>query len=291
MLSIVIITRNRCKELKRAINSCEKHVSIEHEYIIIDNGSEDDTPNMIKELEVENIYYYYQNTNLGVAGGRNKGFRLSKGDICYYLDDDAVLVGEGYSLDNAYYFMKQHNNIKAMGTDCYDLQREDYLRPLHVKGTSNDLDGLIRGFVGVSHFIKKANWNSNYLYPDLYPYGGEELYIGLKAYKHNDYVYYYSDVKVIHMPSNNTRFDRNQTRIWSYVNEMLIKTYFAPKVYLPICWIFFVLRVIKGSNCSVGDLISSIRAYNKQKKKQYIDRMTIEQSNRLIRMFGIKMIL
>jgi glycosyltransferase involved in cell wall biosynthesis len=291
MLSIILITRNRCDELKRAILSCEEHISIEHEYVIIDNGSEDNTPQMIADIEIENMNYFYQQENLGVAGGRNVGFELAKGDICYFLDDDAIIIGDECVLDDAYTYMNENKRIYAMGTDCYDEARECYLRPLHRKYVLNDKDDVIRGYLGGSHFIKKCDWNKDYLYATLYPYGGEELYVGLKSYKNNGYVWYYSGLTIIHKPSMKTRFANNDTLVWSYVNEMLTKSYFIPICYVPISWLFFYMRVFRGVNYNFKVLYNCLIAYRKMYNKEYVDRMSIRQANQLIRYFGLKMIL
>ena len=37
MLSIVYITMNRSSELIRSIESCERCVTIEHDYVVVDN--------------------------------------------------------------------------------------------------------------------------------------------------------------------------------------------------------------------------------------------------------------
>ena len=52
-------------------------MSIEHEYVIVDNGSKDDTEAKINALIADrmNIRYLRQESNRGVSGGRNIGFR------------------------------------------------------------------------------------------------------------------------------------------------------------------------------------------------------------------------
>ena len=114
MLSILYVTRNRCEELKKSILSCEAHISMEHEYIIVDNGSADDTHLMVEDLIEQGlrIEYFKQTENKGVSEGRNIAFSLAKGEICYFIDDDAVIISDGFVLDDAYKLMMKHPFLK-----------------------------------------------------------------------------------------------------------------------------------------------------------------------------------
>ena len=111
MLSIVIITCNRKDSLEKTILSCIDHVSIEWELIVVDNGSTDGTRTMVEDMQKEigfALQYYYSNTNLGVAGARNLGYDLAKGEILYFIDDDAIVNTSGTCLDEGYYYLQKN---------------------------------------------------------------------------------------------------------------------------------------------------------------------------------------
>ena len=110
MLSIVIITCNRKDSLEKTILSCIDHVSVEWELIVVDNGSADGTRTMVEDMQKKigfALQYHYSNINLGVAGARNLGYDLAKGEILYFIDDDAVVNKEGTCLDEGYYYLKK----------------------------------------------------------------------------------------------------------------------------------------------------------------------------------------
>ena len=90
MLSIVYITMNRSKELIRSIESCERCITIDHDYVVLDNASTDDKENQVEILKNKGlkIIYSKQKENHGVAGGRNLAYELADGDVCYFIDDD-----------------------------------------------------------------------------------------------------------------------------------------------------------------------------------------------------------
>ena len=85
-ISVVIPTLNRSISLKRALNSVLSQSYQPEEIIVVDNGSTDDTEEMIK-------YQFPQVTilrerKLGVSAARNKGIKASKGDWVAFLDSD-----------------------------------------------------------------------------------------------------------------------------------------------------------------------------------------------------------
>ena len=57
LISIVIPTFNRAKELNRAIDSVIKQTYTNWEIIVIDNHSADNTDEIIKSYSNSNIYY------------------------------------------------------------------------------------------------------------------------------------------------------------------------------------------------------------------------------------------
>lgn len=86
--SIVIPTYNRGKYIKYAINSILKQTYSNYEIILVDDGSSDDTREVIKEyIENGTIKYIYIN-NSGVSSARNTGIHNSIGDWVAFLDSD-----------------------------------------------------------------------------------------------------------------------------------------------------------------------------------------------------------
>ena len=85
--SVIIPTYNREKFLKIALESVLGQTFKDFELIIVDDGSVDDTSELIKNYSDERIKYYYQ-ANMGVASARNQGFKLSKGEFIAFLDSD-----------------------------------------------------------------------------------------------------------------------------------------------------------------------------------------------------------
>jgi glycosyltransferase involved in cell wall biosynthesis len=93
-ISFIIPTYNRAHTLAVAIKSVFEQSAGNWELIIIDDGSTDNTQEVLKTyLRDERIKYYFQQ-NKGVSVARNKGVELSQGDFLIFLDsDDRFLPG------------------------------------------------------------------------------------------------------------------------------------------------------------------------------------------------------
>lgn len=65
----------------------------DYEIIVVDDGSTDNTKDLMSQDEYENVVYVFQ-PNGGVCSARNHGAKLSKGDYLIFLDsDDYALQG------------------------------------------------------------------------------------------------------------------------------------------------------------------------------------------------------
>lgn len=91
LVSVVIPTYNRGYCLQRCLASVLRQSHQNVEILLIDDGSEDGTGELVKRLyDGDNrIRYIYQN-NKGVAAARNHGLKLAGGDFVALLDSDDV---------------------------------------------------------------------------------------------------------------------------------------------------------------------------------------------------------
>jgi GT2 family glycosyltransferase len=87
-ISVIIVTMNRKINLASCLRSFNHQTFRNLEILVVDNASSDGTGDMVLNL-FPGVRYFYLDTNLGPAGGRNYGVRMAAGDICVFLDDDA----------------------------------------------------------------------------------------------------------------------------------------------------------------------------------------------------------
>lgn len=244
-LSIAFITRNRKKELLRALNSCLNGLLIDSEIIIVDNSSTDGTEAYIKEnFKYENLKYYFESTNYGVAGGRNIAFSLCSGEYVFFLDDDAVIVGNTF-WDEIIDYMDRHKSIVALSPN---IQEPNTGTNLNCKYTWENKNGCIEilSYCGCAHILRKQFFSVfNTLYPPGLMFGSEELYSSIMAWSNNKVVACLENIRVNHYPSVINRHAGDDRKLDFIVNQYIIKKMTYPLICLPITWLIYSLHKIK----------------------------------------------
>ena len=92
VISIITPTYNRCDEVYHLIKSIEAQ-TLDHslfEHIISDDGSTDDTKDIVRELQgkVNFSLYFITQSNQGPGSARNHGLENSKGELILFIDSD-----------------------------------------------------------------------------------------------------------------------------------------------------------------------------------------------------------
>jgi glycosyltransferase involved in cell wall biosynthesis len=85
MISILIATYNRYDYLKECLESIKNQTYKDIEVVVVDDGSEDDTESLCKDVVYKKI------PHTGISAARNEAMRLAKGDIFMVVDSDDTL--------------------------------------------------------------------------------------------------------------------------------------------------------------------------------------------------------
>ena len=90
-ISIVIPTRNRFALLTaRALRSALEQEGVEHEIVVVDDGSDDGTAARVAALEEPRVRVVRRERPGGMAAARNTGIAAARGEWVALLDDDDV---------------------------------------------------------------------------------------------------------------------------------------------------------------------------------------------------------
>jgi glycosyltransferase involved in cell wall biosynthesis len=86
LVSVVIPTHNRANLIGRAISSALAQDYENLEILVIDDGSTDNTPDVVSGYD--SVRYVRLDTNRGGSAARNHGIRIAKGELVAFLDSD-----------------------------------------------------------------------------------------------------------------------------------------------------------------------------------------------------------
>lgn len=99
---------NSAKYIGQAINSVISQSYLDWELLVIDNGSTDNSLDIIKEYSLtDDRIYLYEEKKKGAASARNKGISMASGQFIAFLDSDDIW--EATKLEQTISFMKKKN--------------------------------------------------------------------------------------------------------------------------------------------------------------------------------------
>ncbi len=114
LFSVIIPTYNRANFLKIAIDSVFNQTEKNYQLIIIDDGSTDNTKQLIKNYKNPKLEYYYQK-NKGPASARNYGISKTCGKFICFLDSDDRFCT--HKLEATNHYIKKYPNCKIFHSE------------------------------------------------------------------------------------------------------------------------------------------------------------------------------
>ena len=149
MITIFTPSYNRVKELNDLYKSLLKQNYNDFEWLIVDDGSSDNTKDFINSLKKENkinINYVYKE-NGGKQSAYNKGLDCAKGDIFLCIDSDDILADNILKVIAEDF--KKISNDKTIGGAIYV---QSYITDKSkIIGTCFSKDNMIENYFNIYH--------------------------------------------------------------------------------------------------------------------------------------------
>lgn len=196
-ISIVVLSYNRddiiISNLENLDLIASKNPEINIEILVVDNNSTDSTRVKLDEERWQsNVRLIYNDSNYGVAKGRNIGILESQNDWVLILDDDSILSKDAFARLIEFLNQIDNKSIGLIGLNVIDMNSK-----LSVSDSILDHKKL-SNFHGAGHLINKDLVKSIGLLDEKCTFGGEELDYSIRCRKAGFKLIFAKDVEVNH---------------------------------------------------------------------------------------------
>ncbi len=125
MISIVIPTYNEQEMIGKNLRLINELIrGVDYEIIVVDNGSTDNTQEIVKDLNGKLIV----NPSLTIGGLRNLGCEKSKGDIIIFLDADVFITAQWVgNIDRVIKLLLDSEELIVTGSRCGISSRPSWI--------------------------------------------------------------------------------------------------------------------------------------------------------------------
>lgn len=159
LVSILVPGKNEGKHIFKLVTSLNEQTYRNVEVIVVDDGSDDNTPLICRDLEKAHLidYYLRLETRGGKAAASNYGASIAHGKFVINLDADSSLDRDAIEKILLPFYLD--NKVKAVGgtvkvrnykqTICSSLQALEYLKRIQVGRT-------VTSDLGIYHIISGA---------------------------------------------------------------------------------------------------------------------------------------
>lgn len=235
-VSVVIPSYNREKTIKRCIDSAAFQTYVPFEIIVVDDGSDDATVEIVRSLMALDGRYACLNiirqNHKGAQAARNIGILNAKGEYIAFLDSDDEWMPE--YLETQIFYLNRMKRDAVLYSDCvtYD-ERSKKKKVWRLPGTSGDMYKFLllhQAPMFPALFVKKdALIQIGLLDEDVAAY--QEWETSIRLAKNNMFVHINKPLFLYHFHDGDTisKSQRKALKGYSYIikkhrNEILKET-------------------------------------------------------------------
>ncbi|MBX2838877.1 MAG: glycosyltransferase family 2 protein [Gammaproteobacteria bacterium] len=225
--SIVIPTYNRASSIAHTLEGCFKQTFEDFEVIVVDDGSSDNTVDVLSEIKDPRLVVIEQQ-NAGPAAARNSGAKAAQGRYVAYLDSDDVWYPE--FLQDAHVELKKTPDVFLYGQIIIDRGVGRYwIKPERALGADESLFDFLYvegGFIQTSTMIvpktlcEKVQWNESITFGDNDQYAIDCWRTGIPFRMMPRALTLYADVMTSDALSQLPIFDANSEKYTNFFGWM-----------------------------------------------------------------------
>lgn len=111
-VSVIVPMYNSEQYIERCLNSI-LNLNIPKEIIVVDDGSTDNSYNIVEKYAKRDLVYLHRQENKGVSEARNLGLSKISGNIVAFVDSDDLVIKDEF--EKFFYLFKDSDACMAMG--------------------------------------------------------------------------------------------------------------------------------------------------------------------------------
>jgi len=188
-VSVIIPSYNRAHIILNCLKSIISQTFANLEIIVVDDGSKDNTGDIISNCKDSRIIYLKHDKNQGLPSARNTGIKASTGDILAFLDtDDVWLPKKIEETVKVFGESDKDTGVVYAASIRYRNGKKEYLPPAYIYPKEGDIFNrlLLGNFIpAISASVKRECFNEVGIFdPSLPSLEDWEMWIRLaKKYK------------------------------------------------------------------------------------------------------------
>jgi GT2 family glycosyltransferase len=225
-VSIVIVTRNRKLELRRAVQSALAQ-TIEAEVLVLDDASTDGSAEMIGE-DFPRVKVHSSNTPRGIIVQRNLAARMVSGELMVHLDDDAIFSSPSVVEHTVAEF--EDPRIAAIAIPLIDMLPTGPVARRLPHQSEHIL--ITNAFTGAAHAILTCVFQKLGGYTEIFEHQGEERDLCIRLLEAGYVVRLGTSAPIHHYPS--LIRDLHRMDVLARRNDILFAMLNVPLPFLPI---------------------------------------------------------
>lgn len=197
-VSFIVVTHARAQWLSGALASIQRQTVNSREIVVVVNGPDPETQQFLRALGSEARVAVLEH-NYGVGAGRNAGIALARGEILFFLDDDAELR----DLDTTVRLLTHFERDPELGVvgflviDPATGAIERRCIPFRNKRVPQGPTAACY-FAGGACAIRRAVFDRVGLYDESLFYGGEELDLSYRLLEAGFHILFDPSVAMLH---------------------------------------------------------------------------------------------
>jgi glycosyltransferase involved in cell wall biosynthesis len=158
LISIIIPLYNKEKEVLRAINSVLSQTVSDFEVIVVNDGSTDNGPEIVKSINDHRIRVIDQ-ANAGVSAARNRGIEESRAELIAFLDADDEWSPD--FLETIMGLKRDFPECSVFATSYFLVSQDGMKRPAIVRGLPEGFQkGILKDYFIIAAQSDPPLWTS-----------------------------------------------------------------------------------------------------------------------------------